>query len=201
MKQASPRSNVGKSSLINMLANRKSLAFTSKRPGKTQQFNYFAVNDAPGLEKFVRYGDPVSGVKDADSFYLVDVPGFGYAKVPDKVKAQWRTFLREYLTERQTLRVVFHLIDSRHGPTPEDEEIMELVGEISNPWKYAVVLTKVDKNVKSKENKPKVKPSVMDSVNNALDKYFEKPPPVILTSAENKWGRDSLWRYLSRAAE
>lgn len=195
------RSNVGKSSLINMLTNRKSLAFTSKRPGKTQQFNYFAVNDAPGLEKFVRYGDPVTGAKDADSFYLVDVPGFGYARVPDKVKAQWRSFLREYLTERPTLRVVFHLIDSRHGPTPEDEEIMGLVGEIKNPWKYAIVLTKVDKNARSKETKPKVKQSVMDSVQGALDKYFDKPPPVLLTSAEHKWGRDSLWRYLSRAAE
>ena len=104
------------------------MAFTSKRPGKTQQFNFFAVNDKPGREKEIRYGDDVEGEKDPDSFYIVDVPGFGFAKVPDKQRKEWADFLLQYTTTRKTLRVVFHLIDARHGPIDEDVSIMKQMG-------------------------------------------------------------------------
>ncbi len=127
------RSNVGKSSLVNMvrlsdqgqqivlplwhsalticfarysprqqLTNRKSLAFISKTPGKTQQFNYFAVNDKPDLERQIRYGDEVPGSKDRDSFYIVDLPGFGFAKVPQKQRQEWSDFMDAYLQKRES---------------------------------------------------------------------------------------------------
>merc|ERR1712137_1347186 len=148
------RSNVGKSSLVNMVTNRKSLAYTSKRPGKAQQFNFFAVNDKPGLEKEVRFGDDVAGEKDPDSFYIVDLPGFGYAKVPDQQRKEWKDFMHEYISERKTLRVVFHLVDARHGPTEEDASIMRQVGkDLPDYAKYVVVFTKADKNVKGATSK------------------------------------------------
>lgn len=198
------RSNVGKSSLVNMITNRKSLAFTSKRPGKTQQFNYFAVNDKPGREKEIRYGDVIDAEKDSDSFYIVDVPGFGYAKVPDKLKKEWSLFLAEYVANRETLRVVFHLIDARHGPTDEDENIMKQMSEIlPKTVKYMIILTKADKNVKgpSTRNSGKVSENVMNSVQEAMRNYNIRDTRVVLTSAETKLGRDEVWKYMSLAAE
>jgi len=198
------RSNVGKSSLVNMITNRKSLAFTSKRPGKTQQFNYFAVNDKPGREKEVKYGDVLETEKDMDSFYIVDVPGFGYAKVPDKLRRQWSLFLEEYAANRKTLRVVFHLIDARHGPTDEDQNIMHQMGEIlPSVVKYVIVLTKADKNVKgpSPKNSGKVSEGVMNLVEKAMLENNVKNAPILLTSAETKLGRDEMWKYMKTAAE
>lgn len=208
------RSNAGKSSLINMLTNRKSLAFTSKRPGKTRQFNFFAVNDKPGLEKMVRYGDDVPGTKDPDSFYLVDVPGIGYAKVPDSVKNEWSSFLMQYLSTRQTLKCVFHLIDSRLGPTEDDERIMRQMSEsLIASAVYVVVLTKADKNVKSassQRNPGKVSRNVMEAVDRSLvdaglvstnPRRRQSRVPVIVSSSETKLGRDEIWRYLRLAAE
>ena len=92
------------------LTNRKSLAFTSKTPGKTQQFNYFAVNDKPELARAIRYGDDVPGEKDGDSFYIVDLPGFGYAKVPQQQKQEWSDFMDEYLLKRSSEYTLFLLI-------------------------------------------------------------------------------------------
>ena len=89
------------------MTNRKSLAFISKTPGKTQQFNYFAVNDKPDLARQIRYGDEVLGSKDRDSFYIVDLPGFGFAKVPQKIKQDWSDFMDEYLTKRKSKCTVF----------------------------------------------------------------------------------------------
>merc|ERR1711935_8079 len=202
------RSNVGKSSLINMVTNRKSLAYTSNTPGKTQQFNFFTVNDKPGREKEFRFGDKVSGKKDDDSFYLVDLPGFGFAKVPDKQKNQWASFMGEYLENRKNLKVVFHLIDSRHGPIDEDSAIMKQVGEtLSSNVAYVIVLTKADKNVKGNSakngsNKPgKVSIDVMNKLREAMRENNVGKAPVLLSSAENKLGRDDVWRYLRRAAE
>mmetsp|Transcript_33149 Transcript_33149/g.48644 ORF Transcript_33149/g.48644 Transcript_33149/m.48644 type:complete len:519 (-) Transcript_33149:272-1828(-) len=198
------RSNVGKSSLVNMITNRKSLAFTSKTPGKTQQFNFFAINDKPGREKEIRYGDVLPGEKDHDSFYIVDLPGFGFAKVPDKVKQEWGDFMREYLMSRKTVRVVFHLVDARHGPIDEDMRIMREVGE-SLPKKasYVVVLTKADKNVKgaSSKNQGRVARDVMENLRQTMKENGVGNAPVILTSSETKLGRDDVWRYLSLAAE
>jgi ribosome biogenesis GTP-binding protein YsxC/EngB len=197
------RSNVGKSSLVNMVTNRKSLAFTSKRPGKTQQFNYFAINDKPGKEKEVRYGDIVAGDKDPDSFYILDVPGFGYAKVPEKQRQAWSDFLAEYVTSRKTLRVIFHLIDGRHGAIDEDIKIMAQMGEIKpSKVQYVVVLTKADKNVKSAstKNAGKVSKGVLENVRSALQSANLGDTPVLLTSSETKLGRDDIWRYMSLAA-
>jgi len=197
------RSNVGKSSLVNMITNRKSLAYTSKTPGKTQQFNFFAVNDKPGKEKEVRYGDDVEGEKDFDSFYIVDLPGFGFAKVPEYQRREWANFMAEYIQNRKSLKVLFHLIDGRHGPTAEDERIMKQVGQIlPRGVSYVVALTKADKNMRgSKKNTGKVEPAIMQNLREQLKVNKLGNTPVILTSAETKLGRDDLWRYLSLAAE
>jgi GTP-binding protein len=198
------RSNVGKSSLVNMITNRKSLAFTSKRPGKTQQYNFFAVNDKPGREKEVKYGDIVDGERDLDSFYLVDLPGFGYAKVSDQLKEQWAALMKDYISNRSSLRVLFHLIDARHGPSTEDAAIMRLVRDCLPSFAtYVVVLTKADKNVKSAstKNSGKVSRDVMNAVTDSMRENGVGHAPVILSSAETKLGRDDVWRYLRLAAE
>lgn len=214
------RSNVGKSSLVNMITSRKALAYTSKRPGKTQQFNYFAVNDVPGLERTIQYGDIVPGRRDADSFYIVDLPGFGYAKVPEQQRQTWLSFMHEYLAQRESLRVVFHLIDSRHGPTEDDAIIMKQVADTLEPKasstspsrrvSYVVVLTKADKNVKgggTADNKKRqgrtghVSKSVLAAVHETMRTCGVEHAPVVLSSAETKLGRDVLWRYLRLAAE
>ena len=198
------RSNVGKSSLINMITNRKSLAYTSKTPGKTQQFNFFTVNDKPGREKEIKYGDKIDGEKDRDSFYLVDLPGFGFAKVPEAQRRQWASFMSDYLGNRKTLKVVFHLIDSRHGPIDEDSNIMRDVSEnLPKNVAYVVVLTKADKNVKatSKKKPGKVSHDVMTELREVMRANGVGNAPVLLTSAETKLGRDDLWRYLRLAAE
>ena len=186
------------------VTNRKSLAYTSKTPGKTQQFNFFSVNDKPDREREIKYGDAISGEKDLDSFNIVDLPGFGFAKVPDHIRRDWSEFMSQYITTRKTLRVLFHLVDARHGPTEEDSKIMKLVGEIlPKQVTYIVVLTKADKNVKgaSKINGGKVTQTVMQKLRDTMNQYKVGKSPVILTSSETKLGRDDLWRYLRRAAE
>jgi len=198
------RSNVGKSSLVNMVTNRKSLAYTSKRPGKTQQFNFFAVNDKAGKEKEVKYGDDVSGEKDADSFFIVDVPGFGFAQVPDKQRSAWSSLLSTYLETRNTLRVVFHLVDARHGPIDEDANIMQsMANSLGKRIKYVIVLTKADKNVKnaSKNNQGVVPKDVLKRLRDTMKENGVGNAPVLLTSAETKLGRDDIWRYMRLAAE
>eukprot|EP00752_Nemacystus_decipiens_P004542 g4146.t1 len=171
------RSNVGKSSLINMVCNRKALAFTSKTPGKTQQFNYFMMNN-----------------NTENAFYLVDMPGVGYAKVPEKQRNEWSTLFRSYITRRSSLRVLFHLIDGRHGPVGQDHAIMQLMAELPNTARYVVVLTKADKSDNS------VSRHVLDGVVRALREAGVSRTPVVLTSAASKLGRDGVWRYLRLAA-
>lgn len=198
------RSNVGKSSLVNMITNRKSLAYTSKRPGKTQQFNFFAVNDKPGKEKEIKYGDQVDGEPDPDSFYIVDLPGFGFAKVPDEQRQEWAEFMSLYLAKRKTLKIVFHLVDGRHGPIDEDATIMKQVGEsLPKNVAYVVVLTKADKNVKgvAKKKGGKVPIDVMNVVRETMKANRVGNSPIIITSSETKLGRDEIWRYLRLAAE
>lgn len=116
------RSNVGKSSLINKITNRKSLARTSNTPGKTQQINYYRIDDA---------------------LYLVDLPGFGFANVPEKERQRWGKDIRKYLLERETLELILHLVDSRHEPSGLDEEFFYWMA--SNDRPFTVVLTKSDK--------------------------------------------------------
>jgi ribosome biogenesis GTP-binding protein YsxC/EngB len=180
------------------------LAYTSKRPGKTQQFNFFAVNDKPGKEKEVKYGDYVAGERDPDSFYILDVPGFGFAKVPKEQRQAWSDFLAQYITTRKTLRVVFHLIDGRHGPIDEDNNIMKQMSETKPAGvKYVIVLTKADKNVKgpNSTNTGKVSKDVLEKLRKSIVKNNVEGTTVVLTSAETKLGRDDIWRYLRTAAE
>jgi len=169
------RSNVGKSSLVNMLCNRKALAKVSGTPGKTQQFNYFNVNN--------------------DGYYLVDLPGVGYARVPKELKSEWKQFMYKYFSVRKELKVLFHLIDGRHGPLEDDEMLMDMVAQSGYTGEYVVVLTKMDKM-----DKQKVKSTVMKKVQDALVRngggdYI----PIVATSAETKLGRDELWRFLQQA--
>jgi GTP-binding protein len=185
---------------VPQVTNRKSLAFTSKRPGKTQQFNFFAINDKPGREKEIKYGDDISGAPDPDSFLITDLPGFGFAEVPEKQRNAWAVFMSQYLKERSNLRVVFHLVDSRHGPTEEDKKIMKQVSDnLPARANYVIVLTKADKNVKGAPGK--VSDAVMQSLRTAMNENGVGKRPVILTSANTKLGRDDLWRYLKLAAE
>jgi GTP-binding protein len=173
------RSNVGKSSLVNMICNRRALAYVSGRPGKTQQFNYFLVNG----------GDKQS------AFYLVDLPGVGYAKVPRDVQAVWLRFMDEYLAQRTSLAVVFHLIDGRHGPQPDDELLMNRIANCRFGGQYVAVLTKVDKL-----EKQKVRNSILDGTRAALNRSgCSLDTPILLTSSETRLGRDDIWRYLQKA--
>jgi len=195
------RSNVGKSSLVNMVTNRKSLAYTSKTPGKTQQFNFFAVNDKPGREKEIKYGDDVPGEKDKDSFHIVDVPGFGFAKVSVEQREKWSELLSLYIKTRKSLRVVFHLVDSRHGLIDEDINIMRQMGDdLPKYTKYVVVLTKADKNKKG-SSLGKVSKEILNDVRNEMKVNGLVNSPILLTSATTNLGRDDMWRYLKLAAE
>ena len=116
------RSNVGKSTLINSLLNRKKLVKTSATPGKTQLINFFKVND---------------------KFYFVDLPGYGYAKVPENVRRKWQTLVEAYLSERKTLRNVVLIIDSRHNPTIQDRQLLEWLKYFQRP--SLIVASKIDK--------------------------------------------------------
>jgi len=124
------RSNVGKSSLINKICNKKNLAKIGSVPGKTRQLNYFLINE---------------------KFYLVDLPGYGYAKVPEQIRAGWRKLVEEYISERQNVNMVFVLIDARHDPTYLDELMVSWLEYYEIP--FAVVLTKADKISKNKMEK------------------------------------------------
>ncbi|PXF44519.1 putative GTP-binding protein EngB [Gracilariopsis chorda] len=173
------RSNVGKSSLVNMICNRKALAYVSGRPGKTQQFNYFLVNER----------------SPETQFYLVDLPGVGYAKVPIPVKEEWLRFMRQYLKHRTSLRIVFHLIDGRHGALADDEQLMQEIAGYGKGLQYVLVLTKMDK-----ADKQRAKRSVMDKTRAALVRNGCSPDiPIVLTSASSRLGRDDMWRHMQGA--
>jgi GTP-binding protein len=124
------RSNVGKSSLINTICNKKKLAKIGSVPGKTRQLNYFLINE---------------------KFYLVDLPGYGYAKVPEQIRAGWRKLVEDYISERQNVKLVFVLIDSRHEPTYLDELMVSWLEYYEIP--FAIVLTKSDKISSNKMQK------------------------------------------------
>jgi len=162
------RSNVGKSSLLNALIGRKNLARTSSTPGKTQALNYYLVNGPAG-------------------FYLVDLPGFGYAKVSKKQRAAWQRLIGEYVTEREELRIIFHLIDSRHEPTRLDDELIEIMR--GSPVPRVILLAKSDKLPK---NQQRIRVSQIQKKLAATGVEL----PVILTSAEKKTGMDEVWKWV-----
>ncbi len=157
------RSNVGKSSLINALTGRKALARTSNTPGRTQEINFFTL---------------------LESHYLVDLPGYGFANAPKDVVQKWQRLLKAYLSGRATLRRVFMLIDSRHGPKSVDEEIMALLGTAAVT--FQVVLTKVDKPSKGDYSK------VLEKTRKVLQKHPAAYPEIIATSSEKGTGLDIL---------
>ena len=162
------RSNVGKSSLLNALIGRKNLARTSSTPGKTQTLNYYLVNGPAG-------------------FYLVDLPGFGYAKVSKKQRAEWQRLIGRYVTEREELRIIFHLIDSRHEPTRLDDELIEILR--GSPVPRVILLTKSDKLPK---NQQRIRVAQVQKHLAGVGVEV----PVVLTSAEKKTGMDEVWKWV-----
>lgn len=134
---------------------------------------------------------------------MVDLPGFGFAKVPEHQRQQWSDLFAEYLKRRKTLRVLFHLVDARHGPIDDDVRIMKQIGETLPKYvRYVVVLTKADKNVKNISKKSgRVSKNVMSALRDTMREAKVGNAPVILTSSETKMGRDDMWRYLRTAAE
>lgn len=157
------RSNVGKSSLINALTGRKSLARASNTPGRTQEINYFALGDAR---------------------YMVDLPGYGYAEAPVAIVAKWQALLKSYLSGRQTLRRAFVLIDSRHGAKAVDEEIMSLLDR--SAVTFQAVMTKADKVSKAELEKN------IATTRTILSKHPAAFPELIVTSSEKGLGIETL---------
>lgn len=161
------RSNVGKSSLINMLTQRKRLAMTSSTPGKTQLINHFLINN---------------------EWYLVDLPGYGYAQRGKKGREQIQKIIDHYLDDRIELTSLFVLLDCRHEPQKIDLEFIDQLGEKGIP--FAIIFTKIDKISNSKLNEN------ITIYKNKLLETWEELPPVFFTSSEHKKGRDEVLNYI-----
>jgi GTP-binding protein len=162
------RSNVGKSSLINMLTGRKGLAKTSSTPGKTQLINHFIIDG---------------------NWYLVDLPGYGYAKVSKKERAKWESFISNYLLKRENLMCVFVLIDSRHEPQKIDLEFMEWLAVKGIP--FVMVFTKTDK-----EHNRVIEKNIAN-YNEKMFEVWEELPQQFITSSEKKVGGEALLQFIS----
>jgi len=157
------RSNVGKSSLINMLTGKKSLAKTSQQPGKTQLINHYFINE---------------------SWYLVDLPGYGYAKVSKVEREKWEKMIGDYLHNRANLICTFVLIDIRHSALAVDLEFMAELGEAGIP--FHIIFTKADKL------KPNQAINQMEAYKQKLAEMWEEVPPMFITSAEKNEGREPI---------
>jgi GTP-binding protein len=174
------RSNVGKSSLINMLTNQSKLAKTSGTPGKTQMINHFQVdyNSSPDA----------AGKHTSSSFYIVDLPGYGYAKVAQTQRAKWQKMIENYLKTRENLVTVFVLIDSRHEPQQLDLEFLRKLGEWQVP--FNLVFTKADKSTQKDASK-NAKYFV-----EAMKKEWEFIPKRFMTSAVKFGGRKEILGFI-----
>ncbi|MVN93129.1 ribosome biogenesis GTP-binding protein YihA/YsxC [Mucilaginibacter aquatilis] len=161
------RSNVGKSSLINMLTGKKGLAKTSQTPGKTQLINHFYINE---------------------QWYLVDLPGYGYARISKSKKEDWDKFIRTYLDKRESLQCVLVLIDSRHEPQKIDVEFCNWLGE--KGLSFVLVFTKADKqsSIKTDQNIAKFRKALLAT--------FEEVPQFFVTSSESKLGKDEVLGFI-----
>lgn len=161
------RSNVGKSSLINMLTQRKGLAMTSQKPGKTQLINHFLINN---------------------EWHLVDLPGYGFARVGQSNRERLKSIIEDYILEREQLTNLFILLDCRHEPQKIDLEFIEWAGENGVP--FALVFTKADKLSKGKLA------SNIETYKQTLLESWEELPPIFITSSEAKEGREELLNYI-----
>ncbi|WP_298479255.1 ribosome biogenesis GTP-binding protein YihA/YsxC [uncultured Maribacter sp.] len=162
------RSNVGKSSLINMLTERKSLAKTSGRPGKTQLINHFKINE---------------------NWFLVDLPGYGYARVSKKEKNTFQKYITNYFTQREQLVCSFVLVDIRHSPQKIDMEFMQWMGENGIP--FCIIFTKADKL------KPKaIEKQVNQYLKILLEDIWEEAPMHFVTSSSKRLGRDEVLYFI-----
>lgn len=162
------RSNVGKSSLINMLTGRKSLAKTSGKPGKTQLINHFIINK---------------------KWFLVDLPGYGYAKVSKSAKKIFQKFITSYFEKRRQLVTAFVLVDCRHEPQKIDLEFMQWLGENQIP--FSIIFTKADKL-----SKTKFQPQI-DSYIQEMLKYWEEMPNYFITSSSSGLGKEDVLKYIT----
>ncbi len=161
------RSNVGKSSIINMLTGFSNLARISSDPGKTRTINHYLINDA---------------------WYLVDLPGYGYAKVSLKTRSKWMKLIEEYIMKRENLVSLFVLIDSRHEPMFSDLEFMELLG--INQIPFARIFTKTDKISQTSVN------NLVRDYNNVMLEKWESLPPAFIASAVTRKGREDILNYI-----
>lgn len=162
------RSNVGKSSLINMLMQKKSLAKTSGRPGKTQLINHFLINK---------------------NWFLVDLPGYGYARVSKSSKRIFQKFITQYFSKRQQLALAFVLIDCRHKPQKVDLEFMQWMGENQVP--FSIIFTKQDKM------KPNALTKNIEDYKLKMLESWEEMPKYFITSSSNGTGRNEVLNYIS----
>ncbi len=163
------RSNVGKSSLINMLTNNKNLAKTSGKPGKTQLINHFKINN---------------------NWFLVDLPGYGYARVSKSTKKVFQKFITQYFEKRKQLILAFVLVDIRHEPQTIDVDFMQWLGENQIP--FAIIFTKADKL------KPEaIKRNVATYRQKMLD-FWEEMPSYFVTSSSNRMGKEEVLAYIDR---
>ncbi|MFD2532851.1 ribosome biogenesis GTP-binding protein YihA/YsxC [Gracilimonas halophila] len=161
------RSNVGKSSLINTLLNKKNIARTSNVPGKTQQMNYY---------------------KLGEECFFVDLPGYGYAKVPKKERERWGKSIRDYLMDRESLKLILHVVDVRHDPSQLDEDFFYWMGMNEKP--FAVVLSKADKISRNKVNQAKAKVRrIMKEMNIEV--------PILPYSASSREGIDEIKKLIT----
>lgn len=164
------RSNVGKSSLLNMLTNRKNLAKTSNKPGKTQTINHFIIND---------------------SWYMVDLPGYGYASVSKEKRAGFGKIIENYVLNRENLYCLFILLDSRLDPQKIDLEFIRWAGEKAVP--LSLIFTKADKLTKNILNKN------IQRYRATLQEYWEELPPMLVTSATSKSGQEDVLSFIEKA--
>lgn len=179
------RSNVGKSSLINMLCDNHKLAKTSSSPGKTQMINHFEIKSLAPLPPDSNRGPGGGGVA---AWYLVDLPGYGFAKVSQTQRKQWEKMIEDYLRHRENLVNVFVLIDSRHTPQKLDLDFVNQLGEWQIP--FSLVFTKADKETQ-KEVSKNVK-AFLDE----MRKTWQFLPQHFVTSAIKKMGRDKILQFI-----
>eukprot|EP00897_Mesotaenium_endlicherianum_P006986 jgi/Mesen1/6315/ME000325S05451 len=171
------RSNVGKSSLINMLVNRRDLAETSKRPGKTQLINHFLINH---------------------KWYIVDLPGYGFAKAPVAVRTGWNDFTKDYFLKRDNLVAVMLLVDASIPPQQIDLECVDWLGRNEIP--VTLVFTKCDKKKKKKNGGVPVEENI-EAFEAAISHIYSEPPPWVMTSSATKMGRDNLLLHMAQLRE